>query len=393
MHAEHWIDTSAEEITAFFWLLLLAGICQRKREATIELWSADRPEFQRPVFLATMSRNRFNEILRYIRFDDTRTRQERKKTVKAAAVSEVFDMFVKNCKASYVPHGEVCVDEHLMSFRGRCPFRVYMKSKPDRFGVKMWMLCDVRTGYIWCVQIYTGKICQKLEREQRKQVVLDLASDLGPGCGITTDNFFTSLDLARALLAQKKTLLGTIRQRCKEVPKELWPNKTRAEYSTLFLYMEQCMLTSYVPKKGCAVVILSSQHCGNCVSGEETKFKPQVICDYNKTKGAVDTVDKMLKDYSWRRRTIRWPLAVVMDMLDMTIINSYVLQLRIGPTSEEGTSSRAETTPTNSVPKRGGSKDRKTLYRCATCNRFIFQVHAVKVETLFCTECPVTHEE
>ncbi|KRZ70418.1 PiggyBac transposable element-derived protein 4 [Trichinella papuae] len=157
------------------------------------------------------------------RFDDTRTRQERKKTVKAAAVSEVFDTFVKNCKASYVPHGEVCVDEHLMSFRGRCPFRVYMKSKPDRYGVKMWMLCDVRTGYIWCVQIYTGKIGQNQEREQGKQVVLDLASDLGPVYGITTDNFFTSLDLARALLPQKKTLLGTIRQRCKEVPKELWP--------------------------------------------------------------------------------------------------------------------------------------------------------------------------
>ncbi|KRZ11270.1 hypothetical protein T11_545 [Trichinella zimbabwensis] len=58
------------------------------------------------------------------------------------------------------------------------------------------------------------------------------------------------------------------------------------------------MLTSYVPKKGCAVVILSSQHCGNYVSKGETNFKPQVICDYNKTKGAVDTVDKMLKNYS-----------------------------------------------------------------------------------------------
>ncbi|KRZ70436.1 hypothetical protein T10_12770 [Trichinella papuae] len=115
-----------------------------------------------------------------------------------------------------------------------------------------------------------------------------------------------------------------------------------------------------------------------------------------------------------------------MDMLDMTIINSYVLyktqflayhagknqkrklfikdlglqmvklwierRMSHGMT-EEGTSSRAETTPTNSVPKRGGSKDRKTLYRCATCNRFICQVHTVKVETRFCTECPVTHEE
>ncbi|KRZ11269.1 hypothetical protein T11_17522 [Trichinella zimbabwensis] len=74
-------------------------------------------------------------------------------------------------------------------------------------------------------------------------------------------------------------------------------------------------------------------------------------------------------------------------------------QQPIGPTSEAGPSSRAETTPTDCVPKRGRcalcsrSKDRKTRYRCATCNRFICQMHTVKVESRFCKECPVTHEE
>ncbi|KRZ71271.1 PiggyBac transposable element-derived protein 4, partial [Trichinella papuae] len=164
---------------------------------------------------ATMARNRFTEIWRYLRFDHTLTREERKKTGKAAAVREVFEIF------PHVPHGEVYVDEHLMSFRGHCPCRIGMKSKPDRYGVNMWMLCDVRTGYIWCVQIYTSKIGQKPEREQGKRVVLDLASDLSPGYGITTDDFFTSLDLRMPMLPTKNTLLGTIRPRRKKVPKEL----------------------------------------------------------------------------------------------------------------------------------------------------------------------------
>ncbi|KAL1283551.1 PiggyBac transposable element-derived protein [Trichinella pseudospiralis] len=76
MQAEHTgLTLVQKKLRHFFGLLLLAGVCRRKREATAELWNTDRPEFQRPVFLVTMSRNRFNEILRYIRFHDNRTRQ------------------------------------------------------------------------------------------------------------------------------------------------------------------------------------------------------------------------------------------------------------------------------------------------------------------------------
>ncbi|KRY84963.1 hypothetical protein T4D_10774 [Trichinella pseudospiralis] len=215
MQAEHTgLTLVQKKLRHFFGLLLLAGVCRRKREATAELWSTDRPEFQRP----------------------------RKQGGKAAAVSEVFDAFVKNCKASYVPHGE------------------------------MWMLCDVRTGYTLCVHIYTGKIGQKPKREQGKRVVLDLARDLGPVYGINIDHYFMSLNVARALLVQRKTLLGTIRPRRKK--------KERAK-----------------------LVILLSQHYGYCVSGEETNFKPRMIFDYNNSKGAVDAVDEMLEEHS----STYWP--------------------------------------------------------------------------------------
>lgn len=37
------------------------------------------------------------------------------------------------------PSSEICIDEHICSFRGRVSFRVYMKSKPDRYGIKFWV--------------------------------------------------------------------------------------------------------------------------------------------------------------------------------------------------------------------------------------------------------------
>ena len=42
----------------------------------------------------------------------------------------------------------------------------------------------------------------------------------GSGCNITTDNFFTSHSLAKFLLGQNLTLLGTVRKTRKELPSE-----------------------------------------------------------------------------------------------------------------------------------------------------------------------------
>ncbi|KRZ40322.1 hypothetical protein T4C_11967 [Trichinella pseudospiralis] len=50
MQAEHTgLTLVQKKLRHFFGLLLLAGVCRRKREATAELWSTDRPEFQRPL--------------------------------------------------------------------------------------------------------------------------------------------------------------------------------------------------------------------------------------------------------------------------------------------------------------------------------------------------------
>ena len=37
----------------------------------------------------------------------------------------------------------------FFNFRERCPFRVYMRSKPDRYGIKIWANCENPSGYVW----------------------------------------------------------------------------------------------------------------------------------------------------------------------------------------------------------------------------------------------------
>lgn len=163
---ENWNPVTKEELFAFIGLLLIAGCFKANHEPILELWSTKNPAFQRPIFRATMSRNRMKSLLRFLRFDDLATRPERRALDKLAPIREIHDLFASNCKKAYVPNPDVCIDEQLVPFRGRCPFRVYMKSKPDKYGIKIWTLCDSTNTYCWNLQVYTGMINNMPEKEQ-----------------------------------------------------------------------------------------------------------------------------------------------------------------------------------------------------------------------------------
>ena len=79
-------------------------------------------------------------------------------------------------------------------------------------------------------------------------------------------------------------------------------------------------MVSYIPKKNRNVIVLSSQHQGAAVEGEEHDFKPEIILDYNKTKTAVDT---FVHEYRCLR-TSR-PLALFFDFIDMAGHNAFLV--------------------------------------------------------------------
>ncbi len=113
------------------------------------------------------------------------------------------------------------------------------------------------------------------------------------------DNFFTSVPLAKELQTKKLTLIGTLRKNKPELPMEFQSNKNREVGSSLFGFQDGLSIVSYVPKYNKAVLLLSSKHHNNQVDNKTGK--PIAILDYNKTKGAVDTVDQMCHKYTVKK--------------------------------------------------------------------------------------------
>ncbi|CAF1503089.1 unnamed protein product [Rotaria sordida] len=282
-------DITMMELKAFIGLLLLAGLLEKSKKNIKSLWK--RSPLESPIFKATMGRSRFEKIISCLRFDDKTTREERKKTDKFAAIREIWSDFEDNIKTCYVPGPYVTIDEQLLPFRGKCPFRQFIPKKPDKYGLKFWLCVDVQTYYVFNAFPYLGR--QPDQERQTKigaSVVLELLKPLyGSNRNVTIDNFFTSVQLAKELQMRNLTLIGTLRKNKPEIPMEFQSNKNREIGSSLFGFQDDLTLVSFVPKQNKAVLVLSSKHHDNQV--DIKTGKPIIILDYNKTKGAVDTVD------------------------------------------------------------------------------------------------------
>jgi hypothetical protein len=60
--------------------------------------------------------------------------------------------------------------------------------------------------------------------------------------------------------------------------------------------------------------------------------KPCIIEDYNTHMGYVDLSDRMANSYSISRRTWKWTKKLFIHLLDLTILNAYVLSKSCGST-------------------------------------------------------------
>ncbi|XP_036834956.1 piggyBac transposable element-derived protein 4-like [Oncorhynchus mykiss] len=326
-YGDGWRPMDATDLRAYVGLLILAGVYRSRGEAAASLWDA---ESGRTVFRATMPLKVFHRYSRLLRFDDRQSRPARLATDKLAAIREVWDLWEARLPALYNPGPDVTVDEQLVPFRGRCPFRQYIPSKPAKYGIKSWVACDAKSSYAWKMQVYTGKAAGGgPEKNQGMRVVLDLTTGLS-GRNVTCDNFFTSYDLGQRLLERNLTMVGTVRKNKAELPPALLQSRGRQVLSSRFAFTPTATLVSYLAKRNKNVLLLSTLHTEGHVSDRRDR-KPALILDYNCNKGGVDNLDKVVGTYSCRRMTARWPLVVFHNILDVSSYNAFVIWREIKP--------------------------------------------------------------
>lgn len=80
----------------------------------------------------------FEFLLACLRFDDSDTREERKKGNPASAISKIFDSLIQNSPQCFNLGSSACVDKVSITFRSRCEFKMYMSNKNGKCGIKLF---------------------------------------------------------------------------------------------------------------------------------------------------------------------------------------------------------------------------------------------------------------
>ena len=188
-------ELSIDGLKVFLGLCIIQGVIKGRDEP---LCSFCENSYGRKMFSEIMARNKFQQVLRYIRFDDKATRTKRRGSDKFAAIRELWESVVLNCQKAFFPCTNVTIDEQLFPCRSRCPFVQYMPQKPTMFGIKFWLICDVDTYYVLQAFPYTGKI-DRIEESLGDHVVMKLMKTyFDTGLNVITDNFLQTFLLPRS---------------------------------------------------------------------------------------------------------------------------------------------------------------------------------------------------
>jgi hypothetical protein len=164
------------ELKAFIGLTLFARV---EKSWDISTWKLFLDPLQNPMYKATMSVGRYEDIHCYLRLDDKRTRVFREATDHLAAVRCVWDLFLANCRRRSIPSNGIPVDEQLVPFWGRSRFTQYLHSKPDKYGIKIFWVCDARVPYAIDGIGYTGRQSgEEVQKNLGESVVPKLCSGL-----------------------------------------------------------------------------------------------------------------------------------------------------------------------------------------------------------------------
>ena len=186
------------------------------------LWSR---KYGLPIFSEAISRDSFIKILKYLRFDDTPNRIRRGPGAdKFAPIREaLLCKFSSLCRRKFVCDYSLTIDQQLMPCKSPCSFVTYMPNKPDKYGIKFWVLVDVKSKYVSNIFPYLDA----QEKEQRgdtplaESVVMRLTEGVrGKEYNITCDNFFTSLPLALKLQKEKSQLLELLEKIVAKSPRK-----------------------------------------------------------------------------------------------------------------------------------------------------------------------------
>ena len=142
------------------------------------------------------------------------------------------------------------------------------------------------------------------------------------------DNSFSSPELFDDLAKKQINCCGTVRPNRRHMSQDLALKTSKLKRGDIRV-RTRAGLTAILWRDKRDIFMLTNIHNapaeGNFCNGGGKAIKLQIVMDYNHYMGYVDNGDRMANSYSINHCTFKWMKKFFFYLLDLAILNSYIL--------------------------------------------------------------------
>jgi hypothetical protein len=331
---KNWKNLESDEFNRFIGLLMYMGLVQAPN---VTFYWCNKSLCNGLWARSFMQHFRFLQIMCFLKVSDRKTEKAGDKLCK---VRFLFDIIRRKCMKLYQPDMNISIDERMVKNKGRYSFRQYIRDKPTKWGMKLWVLADARSGYTYNFDVYLGKANTPSKMGLAYEVVINLVTMLlDQGYRLFVDNFYSGVQLFLALLKRGMLACGTVICNRKGFPAELknikkWEKKSKRG-DMRWVRLKEILALQWRDNK--TVSVLSTMHKAKSVHLAKRRTKvngafvtldvsqPDAIKDYNANMSGVDKSDQLLNKYNMLRKTNKYWKTLFFHFVDIARVNSYIL--------------------------------------------------------------------
>ncbi|KAG5883639.1 hypothetical protein JTB14_025142 [Gonioctena quinquepunctata] len=324
--------TKLEEIKKFIGVPIAIGNLQFPRVRMY--WS---PKYGIPLIKDSISLHRFFKLRQAVHLVDITGRPENNTDI-LWKVRDIYDSIRRRCQELPL-ETNLCVDEQIVPFKGQLNIKQYIKNKPKKWGIKIYVMAG-QSGTIYDFFIYQGSTTEikpvYKHYGSAAGVVMQLTERINDkNHGLYFDNYFSNYHLFQFLQAKSIFAVGTVRMNRFSNPKLPTDKELRAKgrgTSSITLSKDGIILTEWYDNKS---VITASNFIGvgkesNCTRWDKTTKRylqiprPEAIKLYNENMGGVDKVNFLLSMYRSSIRSRKWTVRMICHAIDLALVNSWL---------------------------------------------------------------------
>ncbi|KAJ8262971.1 hypothetical protein COCON_G00154280 [Conger conger] len=330
----HWHPTDLREMRAYIGLNILMGINQLPDYGMY--WATDI-FIGNAGFKKTMTARRFEKLNQNIHLCDRGSEPVPGEPGYDGLykIRPLLDVVENTMWDAYTPNRCLTVDEGAIAVKGRFSPTQYMPSKPLKKGLKVWMLCDSKSGYCHRANIYVGRAGDSDTGALGYRVVSGLVKGLeGKHHHIFMDSFFTSVPLVQRLLRDGLYACGTTLPSRRGFPEALRLRNVGKLAQGEFFQCQRGNIVATVTRDNKVVSCLSSNSApgivGICPSRQRDGAvlgvpRPLPLLLYQENMRGVDLSDQLRECYQVGRPCKKWWRYFLWFYINLCIVDAYIV--------------------------------------------------------------------